>query len=91
MAKGSSSAARLSTNGVKLTQQLASEAQMSDPGRIIIEENLRSGPRLAKMYGGKVSDWVKKQVLHSVRTVKHLKHTGMKISLLVKELNLKQN
>ena len=58
-ARTSTSAARLSTNGVKLTQQLASEAQMSQAGRTIIS-NLRSGPRLAQQYGGKAADWVKK-------------------------------
>lgn len=58
-AKGGTSAARLSTNGVKLTQQLASEAQMSQAGRTIIS-NLRSEPRLAQQYGGKAADWVKK-------------------------------
>jgi RHS repeat-associated protein len=58
-ARSSTSAARLSSNGVKLTQQLASEAQLSQAGRTIIR-NLRSGPRLAQQYGGRAADWVKK-------------------------------
>jgi hypothetical protein len=52
-------AARLSTNSVRLAQQLASEAQLAERGIVIIS-NLRSGGRLAKTYGGTATDWVKR-------------------------------
>lgn len=58
-ARAGSSSAKLSTDGVNLTQKLASEAQMSQAGRIIMRD-LHSGPRLAQQYGGKATDWVKK-------------------------------
>ena len=58
-ARSSTAAARLSSNAVKVSQQLASEAQMSQAARTIIS-NLRSGPRLAQRYGGRSADWVKK-------------------------------
>src|SRR5690554_1994548 len=51
--------AKQSTNGIKLSKQLASESQMSQAGRTIIR-SLKSGPRLARQYGGKATDWVKK-------------------------------
>ena len=53
--------ANLSSNGVKLAKQLASEAQMAEKGRVIIGSGtLKEASRLAHQYGGNTSDWVKK-------------------------------
>ncbi len=41
-----------------LGRYFASLEHLSQPGKMIIK-NLRSGPRLAKQYGGNASDWVK--------------------------------
>jgi len=52
--------AHLATNGLKLSKQLASEVQMLEPGRIIIEAvDLRDATRLASTYGGDANHWVK--------------------------------
>lgn len=51
--------AKLSTNGVRLTQKLASEAQMAERGIIIIR-NLKVGKELVRRYGGNAANWVKK-------------------------------
>ena len=54
------SGAKLSSNSVKLSKQLASEAQMVERGRPIIESGkLNAGVRLAEQYGGNSFDWVK--------------------------------
>lgn len=53
--------AKLSTNGVKLAKQLASEAQMAEEGITIVGPGkLREAGRLAEQYGGEAADWVKK-------------------------------
>ena len=54
-------AAKLYSNSVRLAQQLASEAQMAEARKIIIEASqLKAAHRLAQRYGGHASDWVKK-------------------------------
>ena len=58
---GPANGAKLASNGVKLSKQLASEAQMAESGRTIIGSGkLTEAARLAKQYGGKAVDWVKK-------------------------------
>ena len=53
--------AQLSTNGLKLAKQLASEAQMAEKGLMIIEpSSLKEAGRLSQQYGGCPSDWIKK-------------------------------
>jgi hypothetical protein len=52
---------KLPVSGINLAKQLASEAQMAEKGVIIISSGrLREAVRLAKQYGGKPIDWVKK-------------------------------
>ncbi|MCB9309910.1 MAG: VCBS repeat-containing protein [Lewinellaceae bacterium] len=56
-----SSEAKLSSNGVKLAKQLASESQMAEEGITIVSSgNLKEAARLSQQYGGKAVDWVKK-------------------------------
>ncbi len=52
--------ASLSTNGLNLQKQLASEAQMAETGRPIIESSkLDQAARLSNQYGGNTTDWIK--------------------------------
>ena len=58
---GPSGGAKLVTNGIRLAKQLASEAQMTQAGKTIIESGkLTEAGRLARQYGGEAADWVKK-------------------------------
>ncbi len=63
LAKGitTKTGANLSSNGVKLAKQLASESQMAEKGLTIIGPGkLNEATRLAQQYGGNIGDWVKK-------------------------------
>ncbi len=52
--------ANLSTNGLKLAKQRASQAQMAEKGIPIIGPGkLKEAARLSQQYGGKSADWVK--------------------------------
>ena len=58
---GPAGAAKLTTNGIRLAKQLASEAQMAEKGIVVIRSGeLNQATRLAKQYGGEAADWVKK-------------------------------
>ena len=53
--------ARLSTNGVKLAKQLASEAQMAETGITMAGPGkVKDAARLVNQYGGTFMDWTKK-------------------------------
>ena len=57
----SNSEAKLAINSVRLQKQLASEAQMVSEGKIIVNsDKLKKASKLAKQYGGKAENWVKK-------------------------------
>ena len=51
-------------NALNLNKYLASQAQMSEAGKIIAGAGsrlpFRDAPRIAKTYGGNVNEWVKK-------------------------------
>ena len=62
--EAATSGANSALNNLKLSKQLASEAQMSEQGTTIAGGNsgtvFRDAERVVKEYGGSPSDWVKK-------------------------------
>jgi hypothetical protein len=62
--QGVGNGAESAANGLKLNKSLASQAQMGEEGTILAGTGgrvpFRDAPRIAREYGGKAADWVKK-------------------------------
>lgn len=88
--------AESAANGLRLNNSLASEAQMSEVGQIIAgvgaKKGFRGAPRIARTFGGRPEDWVKKSsstyktrdgVLFETHWLENIK-TGQKVEFKTK-------